>query len=363
MKLLACAPTVALVACVAHTRSVERVRYGDGSTHFEYHLLDGVPDGVGRVWYPDGKLQSVGTYANGLKQGLFRYYARGGTFERQVFYWQGAEVWRSTNATAVPSPDLLYGLAAYAASGQDAGPERGALTISYDPVPAPYFATLDRTTSLSRAGVELGTGAIRRMDLFANYAFAHYGVYGELLETDDAVAPGMTLSGKETLEAGGTRRVALGKRGNLWARLGVLVPVGNDNPDGYYGSAAGAAVRPTDAATSFPSTVAIRTSASFVTTRRLFAVQADAGVDWLLAGQARPLDAVLHANLGVGVGVRAALVDVELTNAILASAPSHELHAVALCGTLWFARAWVTGALSYGLAGPSSLTVGVGYEL
>jgi hypothetical protein len=331
---------------------------GGAVLHWDYELRDDIPDGAAQVWHPNGSLRSEGNYVEGRKHGRFRFYDETGAFEHQAVYLHGQEVWSSDDQTADPSDEITRELGT-PPTRSDATP----LTWSHDPVPAPYFGTLDRTTGLNRIGGELGMGNIRRTELYANYMLAHYGLYGQVLQTNVDSNGGAMYSGKRTAELDGTRRFSLGDVGTLVARAGVVVPVGNDDQQGFIASSLGSTVMPSDVATSFPSTVAVRTGASLTRSRKYFVLQGDAGVDWIVAGQTRPLDALLRANAGLGVGGRAAMVSIEVSNTALASDPSRSLHAVAFAGTLWFARMWGTGVASFATNGQSALTIGVGREL
>lgn len=350
-------------ACGSATSSIRRVPYADGKPHFEYEEKDGVPNGAGRTWNPNGSLKSEGTYVDGVKQGRFRFNDEAGGFEHQALFWNDVEVWRSSDPTAEPSDELVTGLGVYTREPHRMEPEGRTFEISKDPVPAPYFSTLERATALNRLGVDVGTGATRRMEVFANYALTSFGAYGRFLETDLDGANDMTIGGRRTLELGGTWRDEIEGIGSLTPHAGLVLPLGNDDRDGFIASSAGAIVRPSDVVASFPSTTAMRTGASLTHQRSGIVAQVDGGIDWLFAGQQHPFDAVAHANIGVGVGVRAAMLGVELSNAVLVSDPSRHVDAVALTGTVWFVGSYLTTALSRAFSGASLVTVGVGYEL
>ena len=353
--------TAALVACGA-ARTTQRVNFPDGTPHWEAEFLNGVPNGTTRVYWPTGNVRSQGPYRDGRKEGTFLYYDEDGHFDHQTLFRHDVDVWHSQVLADEPPPSLLKKLSAQDASLEAQQAEDHSFEFSSDPVPAPYFATLDRAASAPRAGVGFGVGELRRMELFANYRFAQIGVYGEVAQTD-LLGDTMTYSGRRTLELGGTHQLSLDGVGTLTTHAGALLPIGNDNPNGFVASAATANVSPGDAAASFPQAFAIRTGASFTHAQRYFVAQADAGVDWLLAGQERSLDALLRANAGIGVGVRAAMLGVELTNAFRASDLSRNVSALGLTGTVSFAQAWLTGAFAYGFAGTSTITILAGHDL
>lgn len=368
-----------LAACGAAAKpSTQMFKYPDGGPHYEYQMLNGLPHGTGRVWHPNGELSSQGEYVNGVKHGEFTFYDDNGDFQHKALFWKNVEVWRSSVADDQPPKQLIDGLSAF--SGTDA-PRLGenmpteettspAFKISRDP-PAPYFATLDRTTALNRVGLQFGFGAaedmsfgsVTRLELFGNYRISQLGVYGQLSQTQFEAAPGMSLSGRRTLEAGGTYHHELANVGMLTARAGVLAPIGNDTTDGFIATSAGASQRPTDAATSFPATAAIRTGASLTRMGRSLVVQADGGVDWLLGGPNASLDALVRANGAIGYGIRSALASVELTNTVRVSEPTRRIHALGFAGTFWLNRMWVTAAWSATLDGATALTGALGYEL
>lgn len=370
---------VMVAACGGSGATSQRVNYPDGSAHYEYELRDGLPNGIGRVWHQNGELKSTGEYVNGVKHGIFTFFDDDGAFAHQAYFFKGAEVWRSTERSAKPPPELVKGLVAFSGSAPQLGrdeytrppppSEEWSVELSRDP-PAPYFATLDRTTSLSRVGLQFGfgdasdrpIGAVNRLDLFVNYRFSHFGIYGQLMQSNFEAAPGMTLSGRRTAEVSGTYHASLAGIGALSLRAGVLVPIGNDDTDGYIAGTAGSFHRPTDAAASVPSSVALRTGSSFARSYSRLIVQADAGVDWLLGGQAA-FDALLRANAGAGVGMRSALLSVELSNALRVTEPTRRIHTLGVGGTFWMEQLWLTLFASSSFEGNIALTGSVGYEL
>jgi hypothetical protein len=350
---------VALAAC-APAIEVQRVAYQSGAPHWEYELRDGVPDGHGRVWHPTGALASEGTYAAGIKHGHFRFYGTDGAFDHQALYWKDVEVWRSDDPRAAPSEALLAGL--------DAVTDTQSITARpsspwSEPIPAPYFATLDRVATVDRVGLRLTTGVVQAMAAYADVVFGPYAIYGQVAETHLDLTPDMTLSGRRTAELGAARRFALPGVGTLHAHAGVMVPTQHDDVAGFVATTAGSRVLPGDAAAGFPSTSALRAGVSVVRQRELLVLQGDLGIDALLGGGATHGDALARANLGLGFGVRAAMLSLELTNTLRLSEPSRQLHAVAAAVTVWRAGLWFTAAYAYGLSGEGTLTMHAGYEL
>lgn len=369
-------PLLVLAACGGAGLAGDRthqVAYPNGFARFEFELHDGLPNGRGRAWYPDGTLQLEGTYSDGARHGRFWFFSPTGELEYQAIYFNNAEVWRSANATEQPPAEWTRELAAV--DGVTPVQRRAARVDTHAPAtwlarsiaPVPAFATLDRTT-LPRGGVQLGIGgadhvdfgSVVRLDAFGVYRFSRFGVYGQISQTQ-LDAPMSSLSGRRTLELGGTARHEI-SAGAFTGRAGLLVPVGNDDTAGFVASTAGVAQRPTDAATSFASSAAARTSASFVRMGERSVLQVDAGIDWLFGTEARPLDLLARANAGVGLGTRRAMLTIELSNTLRVSELTR-MHAIGLCGTLAFTRVWLTAGASITQAGDTSLLTSVGYDL
>ena len=355
MKKLTCF-TLALVACARPHAGTHRVAYPGGNPHFEYDTVDGVPNGRGRVWYPSGELRSEGPYVDGVKHGEFTFYTEDGALDYRAIFVNDQEVWRASDARAVPPRDLVARVEA-APRTKDEGLQL--LRFSTRP-PAPYFGMLDRTTSLDRAGLAIGFGEAHaiRSELFANHQFSSFGIYGQFSQTEAKSELDMTVSGRRTLEAGATYLAS----DMISLRAGLLVPIGNDDTGGFVASSLGAFQRPTDAATSVPSTVAVRTGTSVLKRWSYLVAQADAGVDWLFGGQ-RSFDALLRVNAGVGAGVRSLLFTVELSNAIRASDPAQRIDAIGIATTYWVDRIWLAAVVSTTFDGHRSVTGALGYEL
>ena len=346
---------VLLAACNA--ASVQGASYPTGAPYWQYNLVDGIPNGIGRVWHENGQLRSEGPYRDGNKHGRFRFYDDAGVFEHQAVFVDHVEVWRSDDPKAEPPGDIVARLDVVAPTRPEGEFDQ------LDPTPLLFFSALDHAASPNRAGVDFGLGDVRRLDVFATYARGRNGVYGQLLETDVTDTSQMHLDGRRTLDLGGTRRFTLAAIGDLLARAGVVFPVAHDDEQGFYASSAGANVNPTDAATSFPSTFALRTSASLTRTRHFLVLQGDAGIDWIVGDDDRPIDPLLRANAGIGIGLRSAVASVQLSSAMLAADPSRALGAVAFAVTLTLAGVWVTGAASESTRGSGQLSLGVGYAL
>lgn len=372
----AAALLLVIAACGAGERSVRRVAYPDGSPHFEYEIRNGVPDGVGRTWYEDGGLRSEGMYAGGAKHGRFSFFTESRRFDYQAVYENDVEVWRSSDPLVVPPDELLERVAGTARTS----PRRAdrvtpsnavPLAFSRDLVPEPYFTQLDRTSSLTRAGVQLGVGnsgsrsfgSANRLEAFGNWRRGTFGLYGQLGETILKVEPGMLLVGRQTLEVGGTYHRALPEIGQLTTHAGLLLPVGHDDESGHLASTAGSFSRPADAASSFPSSTALRTGATITRSARRFVAQGDVGLDLLFGGEERSVDALVRANAGVGFGMRAAMVTLELANTIRVSDPGMRIHTVGVGGTFWIVRMWISACVSVTAEGNAAFVTTVGYGL
>lgn len=319
-------------------------------------------------------LASEGRYVRGAKHGLFRYYDVYGKLDRQVLYRIDAEIWTATGPGATPPPELAAAVSREADQHTGADPATGfglRALIHRDPVPRPYFTSLDRTTSLTRFGLQLGLGGgsdevdfgeSRRAEVFGNYRVASYGVYAQLTGSMLELDSGNPVDGRRTLEVGGTHnRRALA--GTLTPRLGLLVPVGADDVDGFLSAATSSFQRPTDAAGATTSTLAVRSGASWTRSIRRLAFQADAGFDWLAGGAGVPFDALARVNAGVGFGSRNAMLSLELSNTVRLSDPSERIHALGLGGTIWIGRVWLTTFASRGSESQSAITGAVGYGL
>ncbi|MBA3455423.1 MAG: hypothetical protein H0T42_20190 [Deltaproteobacteria bacterium] len=372
MKVLGLVALVASVGCSAGTGNTHRVAYPNGYARFEFQLREGLPNGRGRVWYPSGALELVGTYVDGARHGRFWFFTESGAPAYQAIYFDNAEVWRSTDPDAEPPANWAVELARSeavptASKAERVESESAKSWLVRSPVPAPAFASLDRIT-IERGGVQVGVGgaetvdfgSVIRVDVFGHYRFSRFGAYAQLSQTQLA-AQMETLAGRRTFELGGTgRRGLLG--GKITGRAGLLVPVGNDDTSGFVASTAGVAQRPADAASSFASSVSARTSASFVTTGERSVVQIDAGVDWLLGTETRAVDALVRANAGVGLGTRRAMLTIELSNT-LRVAERTRLHALVLGGTATFAKVWLGANVSITHEAAASVLTSVGYDL
>jgi hypothetical protein len=357
-----------LVACVPPGASgLRQNRYDDGKLQEEYTLRNGARHGKARTWHRTGRTESEGNYVADKREGRFVYYNDRGEFEYQVLYMRDAEVWRSTDPNAKPD---VRGTTTARQEQIKATP------IPETAKPIPWFASLDRTTSLTRVGAQLGVGApagldfgsAKRIEAFANFVVGEWGAYGQFSQTSlQAMSVSFpderTLAGRQTFELGATHALPLDRWGTTTARLGVLLPVGNDSSDGFVAGTAGAFQRPADAAGSVPSTTAVRTSTSLTRTMNRFVLQADAGFDWLLGGEPTALDVLARANLGVGFGSRTAIVAVELSNTMALTDLDRRLHAAGLSGGAHVAGFWFSGLLSYCINGGAAFTAGVGHEL
>lgn len=366
---------VALAACGGSLAShrTHRVAYPSGLARFEFELRDGLPNGRGRTFYPDGTLALEGTYSDGARDGRFWFYTETGSLAYQAIYLDNAEVWRSTRPDEEPPAEWTKELptasndAPTPRRAERVEPVRADRWLARSTVPEPYFSALDRTT-LDRGGAQLGVGesedtdfgSVVRLDVFGHYRLARFGVYGQLSQTQLA-APASSLSGRRTLELGGTRRFGISV-GTFTGRVGLLAPIGNDDTDGFVASTAGVMQRPGDAASSFASSLAARTSASFVRTGERSVLQVDAGVDWLLGTETRPVDALARANAGVGLGTRTAMVTLELSNT-LRIAELRTLNSLAIAGNFAIAKLSFGAGISFSIQGTTTLLTSVGYDL
>jgi hypothetical protein len=352
--------SITIAAC-SPAEVTRRVHYPDGSLRWEYQTRNGVPHGVTRTFHPNKTLASEGHYVMGVKQGRFTRFDERGQVVRDVLYEDDVIVWSKPDHRSSPGMSAVNGLAG------DAGPSFAAL-FDGELTPRPYFASIDRTTSLTRFGVQLGFsgdsdlgfGASRRGEVFANYRLPAYGVYaqlaGSMLEGD----AGDRSTGRRTLELGATYDYPV-YSGNLTPRLGLLVPVGGDDVGGFAPAAASSFQRPTDAAAATTSTVAIRTGASWTRSQTRLVMQADAGIDWLAGGAGAPIDALARANAAIGYGSQNAMLSLEASNTIRVSDPFDRIHALGVGGTIWLRGYWLTALVSRTTESHTAVTGSIGY--
>lgn len=350
---------VTLVAC-ASSQATRRVRYPDGSVRWEYQTRNGVPDGASRTFHANGTLASQGRYVKGRKEGRFTYFDERGHLVREVVYRDNVVVSHTPDDGTTPPGRYT--------TRTIVEPDIGDF-LDGDRVPRPYFASVDRTTSLTRFGLQLGISdgepgfaASRRAEVFANYRISpRYGAYTQLAGSMLALDSGVQI-GRRTLEIGGTYHRPL-YRGDLSPRLGLLVPVGGDDMDGFVPAATSSFQRPTDAAASTTETVALRTGASWTRSLVGLAMQADAGLDWLAGASGSPLDALARANAAVGYGSQNAMLSLELSNTIRLSDPAERIHALGLGGTVWLRGYWFTAFVSRTTESHTAITAAIGYGL
>lgn len=375
IALLVCALAGCGGSGIMSGRDTNRVAYPNGFARFEFELRDGLPNGRGRAWHPNGKLQSEGSYSDGARNGRFWFFTEEGAFDHQAMFFNNSEVWRSEVATEDPPSNWGDELPALARPEQ-----RVATRVEPAPIPVwamrsrepqAYFSNLDRTSSLSRAGVQLGVGdagmldfgSVARFDAFGHYRFSKLGVYAQHSQTQLQLPNGMWLSGRRSLEVGGTYLRKLARIGDLSTRVGLLVPTGHDNSDGFLASSAGAAQRPSDAAGSIPSSIALRTGSSLTRISERMVLQVDLGIDWVFGSNDHGFDAMVRANGGVGFGSRTAIVTFELDNSVRLSDTAQRLHSIGIGGTVSVAQFWLSACVSLAQTGHTSISTSVGHDL
>lgn len=339
-----------------------------GKPRWDYELRNGLVHGKSTVWWENGRKRSEGEYIEGAKHGLWSFYYEAGGFEYQALYWKDRVEWVAVDELAKPPAALLAKLAtdspAVSGTMRPVVTRRRGLYYSVEP-PAPYFATLDRTTALSRLGLGIGLGLgenlVVRSEVFANYLFGNWGAYGQYAQASYDLTPDTNLSARRTLELGATRTFELSRVGLLTLRGGVLGAVANDDHEGFVASVATSSLRATDAAATFPSSVAVRTSASLGRSHRRVVWQTDGGVDWLMGGREREVDPLLRLNAALGIGVRSTMFSAELSNTVRLAEPSRSLHVGALAATIWLQHLWLTSAASLSHDGEFGITTAAGY--
>jgi len=375
LALAACGPAGCGVGALRARAPIDRVAYPNGRARFEFELRDGLPNGRGKAWYANGKLESDGTYQDGARHGRFWFYNDDGTFAAQALYFNNSEVWRSADEHQQPPAEwgTHFALATRPppseATAVDSGPEPAWETYL---APRPYFSTLDRTTAPGRVGTQvgvgdatdLGFGAATRLDVFGHYRIGPYGVFGQLSETHLALQNDMTLGGRRAATVAGTYHHALGAA-TLSMNGGFIAVVGNADAAGSIASYAGAEQRPADAAVAISAPLALRSGASLTASSGLALVQLDAGVDWLLGGDERGVDPLARANIGIGIGLDSpsAMLTFEFDNSIRVLDSQTQFHAFALGGTIALSKVWFTTGLVLADGWTTSVLGSVGHDL
>lgn len=376
--LLSLAAATATSGCGSPTHSMQRVAYPSGQTRWEFQARDGVPHGTSHTYHPDGAVRSVGAYRNGRKHGLFIYYDAQGRIESKTYFWRHVAVWTSTDRSAEPPPELIAGLMRMHGAESEAPPDEAEMEVSSPGLldrlkarfdqgpPRAHFSSLDRTTPLTRFGVQLGAGGsaqedatVERATIFGNYVVDAYSVFAQLdgsrvrTTTDE-------VGGRSTLEvsAGHHRRLA---GGWISPRVGVILPVGNDDQDGYMPSAAASYQRPADAVATLPSTVALRGAASYTRSGPGWVLQGDGGVDLAAGGAGGPVRPFGRANAALGIGARSLMGMLELSNTLRLDDLDQRLHAIGVGGALWLGGVWTTALLSRTSGGHITFAAGAGY--
>ena len=373
--LLGAVAFLAAGACGGRASSLQRVNYPSGEPRWEYQTQGGVPHGASRTYHPNGRVRSMGEYNNGHKHGMFVNYRADGTIESKQFFWRNVQVWISDNPDASPPAELIAGLekltgtreAVARPAPHDDEPDSGGLSDLLEEGPlAPLFASLDRTTASSRFGVQLGTGGsaaegstAERATLFGHYLLGSYGAFVQL-DTSRLRTMTDTIPGRSTLELAATHHRAVAG-GELSPRLGVVVPVANDDQAGHEAAAASSFQRPSDAVLSLPSTVAVRTAVSWSRAAHHWVLQGDGGIDWAAGGAGATLRPFGRANAAAGIGTRSAMATIELSNAVRLDAPSQRVHGLGVGGTLWLGGVWAAVLLARTTGAHTTLTAGAGY--
>lgn len=351
-----------LVGCSLQSSTVRHVKYGTTDRpRWDYEIHGGTIHGASRTYHFSGAVQSTGWYRAGQKHGLFRFYDEQGRLVRKTAYIAGDERWTSTDPDARPPDALPEDIETEEPPDIRDEPRRPTFS-SEDPVP--LFTTLDRTAAVRRGGLLVGAAdvddaVVVRGELFGYLPVGPWGVYGSVA-TATLLRDAGDLSGRRTVEIGGTRKLSIGEDRNLTLRAGLLAPVDNDDAMAFPASSAAANLRPTDVAMSMPATVAARTSASVGARYRRLVLQADAGIDWAMGGRGDGLDPLARVNVAAGYGVRSLLISLEASNVARVLDPSERLHALALGTTLWLGDVWLNGALSLSSEASAGVLLGGG---
>ncbi len=175
---------------------------------------------------------------------------------------------------------------------------------------APDFATLDRQSSHSTFGVDMGITTIddvdaefARIDLHGQYVLPEgYGVYGNLPMTTAFIDDEDNETAIGNLELGGMYNIRVRPDMNLNLHAGLLLPTADDDFAGVFTNVFGSFGRITDLATSAPESTWLRVGVSpTLRSGNLFA-RADLGFDVAVdSPESSDTNTLLRANVGAGI--------------------------------------------------------------
>ena len=321
-----------VASCSNQQHSHRTVNSRSGLIFWEYEATAGIPDGRTRTYYPNGEVQTDGYYLHGQKHGLHHAYADTGEIIKKAFFWYDVLVWSTLSATEAPPRALVLSLAGLTDPVEIRRLYGGAITVREETFrgldlrpPEALFVSADRHVARGdRIGLLLGAGgatgqfsSARRYSMFGKLT---RGKFGAFFQVDGSNLANLseswsgTIEGRRTLEFGGTHGFP-STFGHLTARVSFVAPVGHDDADGYLAAAATSFQRPTDAIYSLPSTVAVRSSMSWILRGARWVIQMDAGLDAAVAGVSEMAPVFGRFNAAFGLGVRSAIASLEVSNA------------------------------------------------
>lgn len=323
---IACVAVLGIAGGCAARRGHAVLRYPDGHLRSRMATRGGQPEGPVETYYPDGHVRSKGTYHDGVPHGVFTYYDPAGRVTARKVFWQGQITWTSQRPDQPVPPRVAQQFEEPAAA-------RSA------PAVEPLFASTDWVGPDDQARAELGFQRVRpaggatatgvRTEVFGQQRVGPLSAYADLAIahlSDSEMLSGGTgkLVGQlGAIYAPARRAVTTGELGWL-VRLGAFFPLGGDDENGYYVTAATMYEHLAGAITAFPNMAGLRASGSlYAQNQRGMFYRLDAGLDagFSVAGQeaavraptSTEIMARLNGSLGVIYGRRVAVAG-ELCN-------------------------------------------------
>ena len=331
-------PFMALVAACSGPSTAFKRTYPSGITKVEIALKNGVRDGRGTTYHPNGEIASQGPYRVGAKHGVFHYWNADGVWLKQELYRTRRLVWTSTNRSDAPPFD--FGVdslssarahepvtsaavvidAAPGASGSSmamTGPPggmEGSLEVATHAAPRFLNALVGHGSFLQLTmggGSGVQNSSANRIGMLAAYADGRLG--GSLAVTLSRFSSdSLSAWGKPVFDVQ-TSYLLPYTRGIFVARVGVVLPLGNDDARSALAAAASLVQAPNDAIYTLPSTLATRGSLSWVAASDYVVAQVDMGLDIAVFGYSEKVHPIVHANGAVGVGAHDIFVAAEVS--------------------------------------------------
>jgi hypothetical protein len=274
-------------------------------------MVDGIPDGRATGWHPTGAVAYQGYYQDGERHGSFTFWDEDGTWLRIEEYERGVLLWSSTDKKAVLTE---------AVASQASTPEEDLMLWWKEPG-TPWPASFPVLSHMQQPGVvaQLSLQSIedngttvttQHIYLAAAHSLSRLGApkANVYLATDlprfmSGPLQGAT-TGRVTLEGGASYAVL----SNLGLRLGLMLPIANDDFDGYLVATKSAQHRIRNLVATYPRSIGFRTSAAYTREVAFFTFRVDPGLDLAVDAfgdetLAMPDSAAVIATLGLGVGM------------------------------------------------------------